>query len=199
MNCQEIKREAIAVGRRMKPDVEKPYGYIYVTTNLTNNKKYVGQHFGREFDPNYYGSGVVLLKAIEKYGKENFVSEPIDWAESKEELDQKEIWWIDFLGAVESDEWYTLAVGGTGGNTWFGLSDEQKDNLHRIQSKRMIENNPMKHQETREKLRKNITGRVVSLETRQKIRNSQNKSINHAFLRYVLSFDEQGKKTSVVQ
>ena len=181
MNCQEIKREAITVERKMKPDIEKPYGYIYITTNLVNNKKYVGQHFGEEFDPNYYGSGVVLLKSIEKYGKENFICESIEWIKSKEELDQKEIWWIDFLDAVESDDWYNLSVGGTGGNTWIGLSNEQKDNLHRIQSKRMRKNNPMKHQETREKLRKSITGRVVSLETKEKMRNSQLGSKNHNF------------------
>ena len=45
------------------------FGYIYKTTNLINNKIYIGQHKSEKFEPNkYIGSGVVLLKAINKYG-----------------------------------------------------------------------------------------------------------------------------------
>lgn len=35
--------------------------YIYLTTNLINNKKYVGQHYG-EINDNYIGSGNTLKK-----------------------------------------------------------------------------------------------------------------------------------------
>lgn len=35
------------------------YGYIYKTTNLINQKYYIGQKKGL-FDPNYFGSGKVL-------------------------------------------------------------------------------------------------------------------------------------------
>jgi len=45
--------------------------YIYLTTNLINNKKYIGKHFG-ELEDGYLGSGLLLQRAIEKYGKENF-------------------------------------------------------------------------------------------------------------------------------
>lgn len=47
-------------------------GYIYETTNLINNKKYIGKHICNNFDENYYGSGVTLKRALNKYGKENF-------------------------------------------------------------------------------------------------------------------------------
>ena len=44
------------------------YGYIYVTTNLINGRKYIGQHAKPEFDESYYGSGTALKPAIKKYG-----------------------------------------------------------------------------------------------------------------------------------
>lgn len=42
--------------------------YIYMTTNLINEKKYIGKHKG-ELDGSYLGSGTALLRAIDKYGK----------------------------------------------------------------------------------------------------------------------------------
>lgn len=37
--------------------------FIYITTNLINNKKYIGMHYGFS-DDNYLGSGSQFLKAI---------------------------------------------------------------------------------------------------------------------------------------
>ena len=39
--------------------------YIYLTTNLINNKKYVGQHTGKLND-SYLGSGIHFLRAVKK-------------------------------------------------------------------------------------------------------------------------------------
>ena len=36
--------------------MNKPYGYIYITTNNLNNKKYIRQH--TKFDDKYLGSGI---------------------------------------------------------------------------------------------------------------------------------------------
>jgi hypothetical protein len=43
---------------------------IYKTTNLTNGKIYVGKD--RNNDPNYLGSGTLILRAIKKHGRKNF-------------------------------------------------------------------------------------------------------------------------------
>ena len=90
------------------------YGYIYLTTNLVNNKKYIGQHAKPEFDGEYYGSGVLFKSAMDKYGKETFTREILDWAETKEELDKLEIEYIDKFDAVNSDEYYNISPGGYG-------------------------------------------------------------------------------------
>ena len=42
------------------------YGYIYLTINLINNKKYIGQHRANEFTSKYKGSGKILTKAFKK-------------------------------------------------------------------------------------------------------------------------------------
>jgi len=109
-----MTRKSILIPRILRTELSGSYGYIYVTTNLVNHKKYLGQHFTNSVNANYLGSGKLLLKAIKKYGKANFVSEPIDYALNKEELDQKEMWWIDFLGCTDSKDWYNVTVGGEG-------------------------------------------------------------------------------------
>ena len=114
-----IKRHPLLIERKLEPDIPNPYGFIYITTNLVNGKKYLGQHYLNS-NKKYLGSGKILQIAIKKYGKENFVLEPIDWASSKEELNEKEKFWISFFKSTEEKSWYNIAQGGTGGITWKG-------------------------------------------------------------------------------
>ena len=51
---------------------------IYQTTNLINKKIYIGYHYQASATTDHYlGSGSTLLKAITKYGKENFIRETL--------------------------------------------------------------------------------------------------------------------------
>ena len=47
------------------------YYFTYLTTNLANDKKYIGDHSTNNINDSYLGSGVYILKAIKKYIKSN--------------------------------------------------------------------------------------------------------------------------------
>jgi len=88
---------------------------IYKTINLINNIIYVGQD--SKNNPQYLGSGLYILRAIKKYGKENFKKEILCECNSKEELDQKEIYWIKNLNSkVPNGYNFTDGGGGTLGD-----------------------------------------------------------------------------------
>ncbi len=70
---------------------------IYKTTNLINGKFYVGKDASN--NPNYYGSGLLLAKAIKKYGKENFKKEILEECQSLKDLNIREKYWIASLDA----------------------------------------------------------------------------------------------------
>jgi hypothetical protein len=48
---------------------------VYKTTNLINGKYYIGKHSTENINDNYLGSGIALLKAISKYGRDKFVKQ----------------------------------------------------------------------------------------------------------------------------
>jgi hypothetical protein len=87
-------------------------GYIYKTTNRLNGWIYIGQHKSHKFDTTYKGSGKVLTQAFEDYGRENFETEVVCWAESLEQLNELENVWIS---AYRSENCYNVAGGGNGG------------------------------------------------------------------------------------
>ena len=101
------------------------YGYIYITTNIINNKKYIGKHKSLEFDENYKGSGIRLNQAINKYGINNFTTIILEQCFSEEELNEKEIYWINYYDAVNDRNYYNIAEGGQGGNTYAGRTEEE--------------------------------------------------------------------------
>lgn len=110
---------------------EKQY-YIYITTNLINNKKYIGQHYGA-IDDNYLGSGTYITQAIDKYGKENFIKEILEIC-NQETIDEREKYWIDYYNAVEDNMYYNLREGGSGGDGWKSCNEWAKRNPDKAQA-----------------------------------------------------------------
>lgn len=85
---------------------------IYKTTNLITGKYYIGQHKQEqlEFD-GYFGSGTILKEAIDFYGKENFIRETLEIC-TIENVNEKEIYWINTLNSTNTNIGYNLSTGG---------------------------------------------------------------------------------------
>lgn len=94
------------------------YYTIYKTTNLLNNKFYIGKHQTTDLEDNYLGSGKLLKRAIKKYGIDNFQKEILFIFDNEEEMDRKEKELV-----VLSENSYNLCEGGKGG---FGYINKNK-------------------------------------------------------------------------
>lgn len=90
------------------------YGFIYITTNNVNGKRYIGQcvYHKKVKWSTYLGSGKLLLKAIKKYGRKNFTREIICETFSKEDSNILEQHFIQEHNAVADPTFYNMALGG---------------------------------------------------------------------------------------
>lgn len=93
--------------------------YIYKITNNINNKIYIGKSTDSRANKirNYYGSGLLINRAIEKYGIENFTKEILEKCDNNTELCVKEKYWIEVYNSRNLEIGYNIAEGGDGGDT----------------------------------------------------------------------------------
>lgn len=151
------------------------YGIIYKVTNLINGKLYIGlttknlekrrkEHVKQVNND----SQLAFHRAIRKYGLDNFIWEVIDNAENKDELCNKEIYWISYYKTytqLKNSNGYNMTVGGEGG-TGRVFSEETKQIMSELKKGLFDgENNPMygKHhtKETANKISKSLKGKYV--------------------------------------
>lgn len=92
---------------------------IYKTTNLINGKIYIGQD--SKNNSMYLGSGLILFKAIKKYGLNNFKKEILEYCKTKNQLNEQEKYWIKKCNSTDHKIGYNIAKGGNGGDTITGL------------------------------------------------------------------------------
>lgn len=88
------------------------YYFIYKTVCTINNKFYIGKHSTTNLNDGYLGSGLLLRKAIDKHGRNNFTKNILEFC-SKHDVDKREQYWIEKTEACRCG--YNLAKGGTGG------------------------------------------------------------------------------------
>ena len=91
----------------------KPYGFVYITTNMVSGMLYIGQtHYSDRMRSDYFGSGKAITRAIRKYGKSAFKREIIFEAFTKDDLDWAETFFIVEHDAVKSRKFYNISPGG---------------------------------------------------------------------------------------
>ena len=114
---------------------------VYETTNTINGKYYIGVHKqnGSSFD-GYLGSGKILKRSINKYGKENFFRSTIKSFDDKEcaYLHEKEIITKEL---INNSNCYNIKRGGSGGwmllygsNNHFYNKHHTKNTINKIKT-----------------------------------------------------------------
>lgn len=88
------------------------YNFLYKITNLINGKFYYGIHSTNDIDDGYMGSGVMIKKAIKKYGIENFKKEIIQFTEDRRSLILLEKQFIN-EELLKDKNCYNMVLGGS--------------------------------------------------------------------------------------
>ncbi len=113
---------------------------IYKITNKINGKIYIGLTSKKDIT-NYWGSGKIIMKSIKKYGIHNFTKEILEFCDSQEKLNEREIHWIDKL-KKDGYSLYNISNGGNGGNLGEEvnklISDAVKGEKHRLFGKQNL-------------------------------------------------------------
>lgn len=155
--------------------------YIYRITNLINGKTYIGQHKYKDINDSYMGSGVLLHRAFEKYGIENFTKEilysKIQYQETANDMEKFAISKERALGKAE----YNIADGGNGGDTYHCVNIEIQKRMAYWEGKKRPEHSekmkgkPSRHkgkhhsEETKKRMSEANKGKKLSEETKKKI------------------------------
>lgn len=106
-------------------------GIIYKATNIKNNKVYIGQtiHTLEKRKRNHYASTsgcTYFSHALHYYDEKDWVWEIIDEAKTREELNEKERYWIKFYDSKNAEKGYNLTDGGQGSFGVFVSEDTKK-------------------------------------------------------------------------
>lgn len=123
---------------------------IYKITCKINDKIYIGQtsetiekrfkrHMGYQKDEH----DTKFYRAVRKYGTENFYIEQIDEATTQEELDEKELYWINKLDTVNNG-YNTKAVKGKCGGDTLSNHPNKKAISEKIRQSKIGDKNPMR-------------------------------------------------------
>jgi len=163
-------------------------GLIYITTNLINNRKYIGKQWD-ESKKNYYGSGKALKLALKKYGVENFKKEILEESiQDTKLLSEREKYFIRINKANTSIDYYNIAEGGNGGRTRINqvwtLESREKARLSAIERN--------KNPEYLKKLSLIHKGKTVSLKIRKKLSIAHQNQDNLNLAKSVIQYDLEG-------
>jgi group I intron endonuclease len=178
--------------------------FIYITINKINGKCYIGKH-NNEKD-SYFGSGLLIKKAIRKHGRKNFIRIKLKNIKEENHLLLEE-YYIKLFDTLEPNGYNISPTGGLGISGQHSKETKLKISKSNIGKKASIETKKKLSEshkgittwnlgkphsiETREKISKSkkgketwMKGKQHSLETKQKISNSKKanpvKVVNHS-------------------
>ena len=114
-------------------------GFVYKWINTQNNKWYIGSHAG-DIDDGYIASGVLIKKALKKYGLNLFIREILYQGPDFKKYEETILIETD---AANDSLSYNLKNTSIGGDVWIGRKDtpEYQEYLKKISQPR--EKNPM--------------------------------------------------------
>lgn len=144
---------------------------IYKITNWANGKVYIGQSI-RDSEQRFHRhikdamSGRLdthFARAIRKYGPDKFTVTVIDTAETQEELNQKEQYWIRHYDSVHCGYNETDAIYKCGGNTYLSKNEwEMREISEKIRESKLGALNPHSR---KVKCRSKLTGEELIFDT----------------------------------
>jgi len=151
------------------PRKQYEYHYIYKTTNILNNKFYIGMHSTNDLNDGYVGSGRRLWRSINKHGKENHITEILEYLPDRESLRYRE---KEIVNKELINEYLciNLTIGGQGINGSFQNINQnselqrQKAKKSAIKQKWLRENDPEWVRRKSEKI--SIGGKLAYIEGR---------------------------------
>ena len=146
------KNKILLLPKMLKNKIGNYLMWIYKITNIQNNKVYIGQTI-RPIEQRFHRHlndalnnilDTHLARAIRKYGKDSFIIEEIDNAQTQDELNQKEQYWIRYYNSVKDGYNETDAISKCGGNTYQSKTKEEMEVIKdKIRQTKIGANNPM--------------------------------------------------------
>ena len=104
------------------PSINRKYNYVYRITNTSNGMEYIGVHRTDNIDDGYMGSGMILKRAIAKYGLERFHKAILSSHDTYMAALEEERRLVT-LKYINENNTYNIREGGFGRCSW---SDKQR-------------------------------------------------------------------------
>ena len=105
---------------------------VYKTTNIVNDKIYIGVHSTNTLDDGYLGSGTELLRSIKKHGKEIFSREILFNFDTRQQAVDQEVELVTEAFVARADTYNLLPGGASSGSGVPGRAmraGQEKENM----------------------------------------------------------------------
>jgi hypothetical protein len=151
------------------PRKQKRYNFIYKTTCEVNNKYYIGMHSTDNLNDGYIGSGKKLWYYIQKYGRESFKFEILEFLPNRKLLSKREREIVN-ESLLTDASCLNMTLGGEGGF----ISEEQQRNRSICASRALqfkLKNDPLFKEYWLHRMKNGLKNRVPRKLSEEEIEN----------------------------